>query len=56
MNEDEPVEFPEDLEFLNMIDKGYIGYSRPQIVIAPFEREEQPDQDNWAGSPEQAWA
>lgn len=62
----EPTEqdYPEDNAFLNDVDKGYIGFTKPQVVRTyptPIEhlralQGDWPDKDNDPASPEQAWA
>lgn len=59
-----PIYYPEDNEFLNEVDMGYIGFTSPQIEFhVPTALEhlqaiqgDWPDKDNDPASPEQAWA
>lgn len=51
----EPFDEMEAIEYLNGIDGGYIGLDKPKLKKT-VEFEDKPDQDNWAGDPEQAWA
>lgn len=61
-----PIYMPDeqDEEWLTGLEAGYIGYSKPQVKVTKMTAIERlralqgdyPESDNWAGSPEQAWA
>lgn len=56
-------EEPQDEEFLNKIDQGYVGIDPPRVIhstdeglTVPYWHPEAENGDNDPASPEQAWA